>query len=234
VQIWGSMLTAWGATPDPTVTGDSGVSLQDYWASDDQVNASYTVSAQAAIGSHSLTLETAAGVATGSYNVACRYPQSESSQNPQWCQSCTGGTYYVQLLEGGVEPPNGRYQGRVVNETITGEIDGCYFVGSDWTSVPGPPGGPWTVGSINTYGGDLIGMPAVWVTYYHNLIKNGLRLYTGGQCTETDLQSMYMNSCAANDQTMTKYDSHWPAVTVTGGQITVTRGNGPAVSGPAN
>jgi hypothetical protein len=70
LAIYGTALTAWGETPSPTVTGDSGVTLSTYWASDTQVDASYTVSAQAATGQHSLALQTAAGRAQGTYTVA--------------------------------------------------------------------------------------------------------------------------------------------------------------------
>ena len=56
LAIYGSALTAWGEDPNPTVTGDSGVSLGTYWASDTQVNASYAVDPQAAPGQHTLAL----------------------------------------------------------------------------------------------------------------------------------------------------------------------------------
>jgi len=56
------------------VTGDSGLTLGTYWASDTQVNASYTVDAQAPVGQHTVTLRTATGQAQGRIQVAAPPP----------------------------------------------------------------------------------------------------------------------------------------------------------------
>ncbi len=69
LAIFGDGLTAWGQTPTPTVTGDGDVTVSLYWASDTQVNVSYTVAAQAAATSHTLTLQTAQGTAHGTVQV---------------------------------------------------------------------------------------------------------------------------------------------------------------------
>lgn len=63
LAIFGTSLTAGGETPNPIVTGDNDVALSTYWASDGQVNASYTVSPDAAIGDHSIALQTGRGTA---------------------------------------------------------------------------------------------------------------------------------------------------------------------------
>jgi len=74
LAIYGTALTAWGETPTPTVTGDSGLTLATNWASDTQVNASYTVDAQAPVGQHTVTLRTATGQAQGRIQVAAPPP----------------------------------------------------------------------------------------------------------------------------------------------------------------
>lgn len=69
LAIFGTDLTGGGAY-SPTVTGDGDVTVSPYWNSDTQVNVSYTVSAYAAIGPHTIVLATPQGQAQGPVQVA--------------------------------------------------------------------------------------------------------------------------------------------------------------------
>jgi hypothetical protein len=71
LAIYGSVLTAWGETPIPTVhSDDNAIPLSLSWASDNQLNVSYTVGTSARTGQHYLTVTTEAGTSnTGSYMV---------------------------------------------------------------------------------------------------------------------------------------------------------------------
>ena len=69
IAIFGTSLTAGGETPVPTVSSDGDIALSTSWASDGQVNASYTVDENAATGVHYLALQTSRGTAQGSIQV---------------------------------------------------------------------------------------------------------------------------------------------------------------------
>ena len=214
------------------MTGDNGVSLSLFWASDTQVNASYTVSAQAAPGQHSLALQTRSGTAQGQYNVACPFPASEKSTAGNWCPGCAGASFTAQLLEaGGANPKNGRYQGRTVTEVNSNIHDGCYWNGSTRDEITTLQGGSsWNIGTINTYGSDAIYNPPDWVTYYQTVIRTGQHTYPGNTCMESDTQSMTITACRSGDAAQ-QYDSHAASVALTSDRATATRGNA-SFSGP--
>ena len=64
------------------------MTLGTYWASDTQVNASYTVDAQAPVGQHTVTLRTAAGQALGAISIGVL----TVTQSPQKLDLSTGDT----------------------------------------------------------------------------------------------------------------------------------------------
>lgn len=93
LAIFGTTLIAWGETPTPTVTGDGDITIGSIiYASDSQVNVSYTVSAQAAAGSHTLLLQTARGTARGQVQVAAPCGDQRDAMIAEYV------TYSVDLL----------------------------------------------------------------------------------------------------------------------------------------
>jgi hypothetical protein len=58
------------------VWGDGDLTVNLYWASDTQVNVSYTMSLNPAMGQHTIALQTARGVARGPVTAGCAYPIS--------------------------------------------------------------------------------------------------------------------------------------------------------------
>jgi hypothetical protein len=87
LQVWGTALTAWGETPSPSVHGDtdSAISIAYFsTASDNQVNASYTVGTNARTGQHTLSLTTEAGNASGTYYVYDPTPAITSISPTNW------------------------------------------------------------------------------------------------------------------------------------------------------
>jgi hypothetical protein len=127
LAIYGAALTAWGETPTPTVTGDSGLTLGTYWASDTQVNASYTVDAPAPVGQHTVTLQTAAGQAQGTIQVAASPNLTISQSNALWLFGV-----------GNVPPPDFALGDIKTTLTTSGPTGGSFawYVGS-----PTPGGG---------------------------------------------------------------------------------------------
>ena len=231
LAIYGSALTAWGEDPNPTVTGDSGVTLGTYWPSDTQVNASYAVTSDAAPGQHTLALQTRRGRAQGQFNVECPYPRSEHSYNGQWCAGCTVASFIVQLLDaGGMTPANGKYQGRTVTEVNSNADDGCWFQGSTKEPSTALEGGSsWPVYSNNNYGADQIVDDPVWVAYYQNLIAKGLHIYPRNTCSQTDTQALSISACRAGDSG-DLYETHTCAIIIGPSLVTAVRGDA-SVSG---
>lgn len=157
LAIFGTGLTAWGETPSPTVTSDGQVSVSLYWASDTQVNVSYTVAAQAAIGTHNIGLQTAQGGSQGGVTVAAcsgqvpiiqeyvTYSVVDSTTKQPWVPSCgwltqTAHSVYFTFAE------------LTVNETVAWDLIKYPLTVSqsqnygldDWRSLLG---GPQTVNS---------------------------------------------------------------------------------------
>jgi hypothetical protein len=160
---------------------------------------------------------------------ACPNPASEISQASSWCGSCRGGIFVVNLLDaGGAAPPNGKYQGRIVSEVLSNEQDNCYFNGSTQAQIVNPPapGPPWTVTSINGYGGDDIGDDPAWIQYYQSAIASGAAPYSNngmGSCSEGNTQTMSIQACQGT--AMTIYNSHPTQVIVYANQVTAVRSN---------
>lgn len=72
LSIYGTSLIAAGETQSPSVNSDSGnIELSLSYASDNQVNASYTISSGVTLGTHTLTITTEAGTSnSGSFVIA--------------------------------------------------------------------------------------------------------------------------------------------------------------------
>jgi len=74
-EIYGYSQTAGGVTPTPAVWGDGDVTINFLsWASDGQVNVSYTVAAQAAITAHTIWFQTAGGTTSLQVSIAAPPP----------------------------------------------------------------------------------------------------------------------------------------------------------------
>ena len=125
----------------------------------------------------------------------CPLPSGEYSTPSSWCPTCIGGVFLANLLEDGVSPPPGRFEGRTVSEYLYGETDGCYFPGSAKDPIPDEPywGSTWPVGGTNVYGGDDIGDDPAWVDYYYQAIWQRWAPYTS--CSESDYQAMSIDYC---------------------------------------
>lgn len=95
-EIYGTALTAWGETPTPTVTGDSDVTINFVsYASDGQVNVSYTVAANpTTMGAHNISLQTKSGTAKRPVTIGCATPVNFRIYTPG--QDIGGG--YLQLV----------------------------------------------------------------------------------------------------------------------------------------
>ncbi len=93
LAIYGTALTACGLNPSPTVTGDGSVTISLYWASNTQVNVAYTVAAGAALGQHTLALQTAQG--TGRGTVAVTAPVYNVTVTNSGTTVSSGSTQYI-------------------------------------------------------------------------------------------------------------------------------------------
>jgi hypothetical protein len=131
LAIYGSALTAWGQTPTPTVTGDGDVNLSTYWASDTQVDASYTVAAQATTGQHTLALQTKSGTAKSTYYVGPKITgpntvwwfngQSPSGYATSITLTSSGGSSTVwRISQGGGKVGLSTFSGAQTTVTSTG------------------------------------------------------------------------------------------------------------------
>jgi len=188
LAIFGTALTAWGETPTPTVSGDSGLTIGFYWASDTQVNVSYTVAANAAIGPHTVSLQTKQGTGKGTINVvACPTTVSITSQTPAVLSATLPDNFSAGILTGvgmiatltlGPGSP-ASYNGASVSENFT----------------DGPPGGcpsPITPASMCVGNSQFKAGPGSVATYYGNTSPstgNGQFLDKHGTITFADVLS---------------------------------------------
>jgi hypothetical protein len=165
--------------------------------------------------------------------VSCPVPASEVSTSGSWCSTCVGASFVAYLKDaGGATPPNGKYAGRSVKESLSTAQDGCHFQGSekDLITEVAPPKDPWDVSSVNGYGADAIYLDRDIAVYYRNAIRDGSAPYTS--CTVNVLQTMSINACGSN--TWIPYESNQDTKNIiTSDQMTAIRGAGQA-SGPIN
>jgi hypothetical protein len=164
--------------------------------------------------------------------VSCPVPASEVSTSGSWCASCVGASFVAYLKDsGGATPPNGKYAGRSVKESLSPAQDGCHFEGSEYAVITqvAPPKEPWDVSSVNGYGADAIYLPKEVSAYYRDAIRNGPATYL--MCTINVVQTMSINSCGS--ATWIPYITQDTKNIISADQMTATRGEGQA-SGPIN
>lgn len=145
---------------------------------------------------------TASGSIEHDFSIDCSFPTGEQSAHydPQWKDEPSGrfGGLFTAMLQ---QPPGGSvdFSGRQVQEILGTGTDSCYNMFKNTTKFPGPiPNGnasTWTVGGLNIYGTDLIGVqdgdtdPNNYVLYYKN------QLGAGQSCGYSLTQSVEIDTC---------------------------------------
>ncbi len=184
----------------------------------------YTVTGRITLLCSCAGLVAAGGLAANLY--ACPFPAGEVSNPQSWYLSADyiGAIFMMDLKDAGnSDPPPSQYKDRVITEELSDLVDGCRYPGSDGPLLKQPdPGPPWTVTSLNKYGGDLIANPIVWVRYYQQAIADGRAPYQS--CVQTDTQKMWINGCGGGSER--QYHTNQIRVIVEKDRVTVVRGNG--------
>ena len=98
-------------------------------------------------------------------------PTSEISDAIDWRyengDGTTGGRFHAKLQDANGDPPQGKYEGRKVYESLGSTQDNCVFSASRYGPYPNATEESyWTIGGANGYGLDYIGVDSNWAAYY--------------------------------------------------------------------
>jgi hypothetical protein len=221
LEIYGTALTAWSETPTPTVTGDSDVTINFVsYASDGQVNVSYTVAGNAAIRAHTITLQTrvappaqrtvnvapAIGIFQGMYNIT-NVPQTVTVG-----QQISLSVLNLKTQNGAVTNPSWSISGGAWVGGFTESTSGGYATGvttnSQSITFYLPAASNVTITVSATAGGSPVQASTTYTALQPNPVigvgqQNTSAIVVDNACAPTSSLSLHYGGCGSNTAGMT-------------------------------